>query len=545
MLSNLFQVQNTSKPEAYWQSLRYFNLFRLVVSGNFAVTYVLLGAVFSFGAYNPTLFFAASAGYLLFALMLIVPINIHWPRFNLLLSIQVAADVLFVTLLMHASGGIQSGLGLLLIVSLVATGMVSRGRLAMFHAAIASIALLLEQTYQVVELGGNTKEYLQTSLTCMGFFATSGLAFVLTRRLTATETLAKKQSIDLANLAQVNQLIIQDMQVGVLVVDEAGRVRQHNAEAERLLSPPAMVWDKLVLSDFFPALSRCLKNWHANSQNDRFDLEAPASGRQIQTRFSAIGEDVRLGAVIFIEDLSQMQERAQQLKLAALGRLTANIAHEIRNPLSSIGHATQLLQEEPGSDKTHVRLLQIIRDNTHRLDRIVQDVLQLNRRDRAAPEALSLREVLAQFAEQFRQTEKIPAESILLKVEGEPVLNFDRYHLEQVLWNLCRNAWRFSCRQPGSIRLHGSLVAGDVVQLDVVDDGPGVPEPLQNQLFEPFFTTDSTGTGLGLYIARELCEANGATLECVDGAQGGCFRIRSLSQIAMAKPRRQVLKEKR
>jgi two-component system sensor histidine kinase PilS (NtrC family) len=457
---------------------------------------------------------------------MIVPTDIRWPRFNLLLSAQVSADIFFIVLLMHASGGIQSGLGLLLLGPLAATGMVSRGRLAMFLAAMASIMLLLEQTYQVLVLAGSAKDYMQTSLTSMGYFAIAGLAFVLTKRLTVTENLAQKQSIDLANLAQVNQLVIQDMQDGVLVVDEQGRVRQHNGEAEKLLGKPPEIWGRLILNDYFPALSECLRCWHTDTSNDTFELTVLATGKRIQARFTAIGWDEVLGAVIFLEDLSLMQERAQQLKLAALGRLTANIAHEIRNPLSAINHATELLQEEPGKDATQARLLQIIHDNTHRLDRMVQDVLQLNRRDRATPEVLDLDATLRQFAERFCQTEKIPEGSIVLGVGGRLTACFDRHHLDQVLWNLCRNAWRHCRQQEGSIRLSVALsLPGNIVQLDVSDDGPGVAEALRAQLFEPFSTTDSTGTGLGLYIARELCDANGAMLGYVETGQGARFRI--------------------
>jgi len=322
--------------------------------------------------------------------------------------------------------------------------------------------------------------------------------------------------------------VIQDMQDGVLVVDEQGRVRQRNAEAEKLLGTPAAVWDKLRLNDYFPALSGCLQRWRADPHNDHFELVAPATGKQVQARFTLIGGDEVLGAVIFLEDLSLMQAQAQQHKLAALGRLTANIAHEIRNPLSSIGHATQLLQEEPGQDATHVRLLQIVRDNTHRLDRMVQDVLQINRRDRAMPETLRLGMTLRQFVERFCQTEKIPAKVVVLDVAEDMTVRFDRHHLDQVLWNLCRNAWRYCRQQEGSIRLRAAFASpGNVVQLDVADDGPGVAKALRTQLFEPFFTTDSTGTGLGLYIARELCEANGATLDYIAAPQGGQFRISS------------------
>jgi len=526
MLTGSSRVRATPQPEAYWRSLRYFNFFRLTVAGTFVVAYLLFGAVHTLGAYQPALFFATSIAYTLFALLMIIPIDARWPRFNLLLSAQVSSDVVFVTLLMHASGGIQSGLGLLLLGPLAATGMVSRGRLAMFHAAVASIALLLEQTYQVLAFTGTASEYLQTSLTSMGFFATSGLAYVLTKRLTATENLAQKQSVDLANLAQVNQLVIQDMQDGVLVVDERGMVRQRNAEAEKLLGTPAAVWDRLRLGDYFPALSGCLQRWRADLRENHFELTAPATGKRLQVRFTAIGGDRMLGALIFLEDLSLMQARAQQLKLAALGRLTANIAHEIRNPLSAINHATELLQEEPGWDETQARLLQIIHDNTRRLDRMVRDVLQLNRRDRATAEMLLLDAALRQFAEQFCRTEKIPTEALVLDAAEDLMVCFDRHHLDQVLWNLCRNAWRYCRQQTGSICLRAALAPlGNIVQLDVADDGPGIAEPLRAQLFEPFFTTDSTGTGLGLYIARELCEANGATLDYNGAAAGGQFSI--------------------
>ena len=526
MLTDFLQARSAPKPEAYWRYLRYFNLFRLTLAGTFAVSYTLFGVINTFGVYNPPLFYTSSIAYACFAMVMIALIDIRWPRFNLLLSIQVSADILFIVLLMHASGGIQSGLGLLLLGPLVATGMVSRGRLAMFHASTASLILLSEQTYQVLVLAGSSKDYLQVSLTSMGFFAIAGLAFVLTRRLTVTESLAQKQSVDLANLAQVNQLVIQDMHDGVLVVDDQGRVRQHNAEAEKLLGKPLTLWSKLLLNEYSPALSVYLQGWRSGLDKDRVELTVPVTGKRIQARFIEIGGDEELGAVIFLEDLSLIQERAQQLKLAALGRLTANIAHEIRNPLSAINHATELLQEEPEKDATQARLLQIIHDNTFRLDRMVQDVLQLNRRDRATPELLNLDRVIHQFIDHFCQAEKIP-DGILVQSEGAALMvYFDRLHLDQVLWNLCRNAWRYCRQQEGSIRLSTALSQpGNIVQLDVIDDGTGVAEVLRPQLFEPFFTTDSTGTGLGLYIARELCEANGAALSFVEAGQGARFRI--------------------
>jgi two-component system sensor histidine kinase PilS (NtrC family) len=172
------------------------------------------------------------------------------------------------------------------------------------------------------------------------------------------------------------------------------------------------------------------------------------------------------------------------------------------------------------------RLLRIIHDNTRRLDRIVEDVMQLNRRDRASPELLDLDMCLADFVRQFCEAEKVPGDILTLSPSEGGLICFDRHHFDRVLWNLCRNAWRHCRKQPGSIRLEAATPAGgNSVQLDVCDDGEGVAEALRNRLFEPFFTTDSKGTGLGLYIARELCESNGASLEHVRAEQGCRFRI--------------------
>jgi two-component system sensor histidine kinase PilS (NtrC family) len=227
--------------------------------------------------------------------------------------------------------------------------------------------------------------------------------------------------------------------------------------------------------------------------------------------------------VVFLPHPPRGREQAQQLKLAALGRLTANIAHEIRNPLAAISHAAELLGEEKrGGDKT--RLTRIIRDNTLRLERLVWDVLQLNRRDRVAGERIELRPWLAAFVAEFAANESVPRERFAIECAADAAIEFDREHLHQVMWNLLRNAVRHARHEPGSVRLAAAGFAGRV-ELSVIDNGPGVPASSQGQLFEPFFTTDSKGTGLGLYLARELCAANRALLAYVNDTAGAHFRI--------------------
>jgi two-component system sensor histidine kinase PilS (NtrC family) len=524
MLHGSLRESSDRVSDTLWRSLHYFNLYRLLVAGIILAAHLLLGSRVIIGQANPPLFVAASLLYMLFGGAMAFTIHKRWPRFELQLSMQVLADVLLIAVLMFASGGMASGLGLLLLITLAASSLVAEGRLAMFHAAVATLAVLLEQTLWSWKSDGSA-EYFQTGLLSASFFAVAGVAQYLARRLMASEELARQRGVDLANLDQVNQLVIEDMQDGVLVVDGEGRIRQVNAQAERILGPLPGARGVVTLARYAPQIARRL-----HEPGEAIDLElSPLRAekpRPFRARLVPVRGDRRLGTVIFLEDMSRAQAQAQQLKLAALGRLTANIAHEIRNPLSAIVHATQLLEEDLGRDATERRLLEIIRDNTFRLDRMVQDILQLNRKDRGNPQALPLASYLARFADEFCQVERIPRETISVEAEPDLSLVFDRYHLHQVLWNLCRNAWRHGSQRPGSIRLVASraMVPG-VVQLDVIDDGPGVPPADQPHLFEPFFTTESTGTGLGLYIARQLAEANQATLDYIEVAPGGQFRI--------------------
>lgn len=281
-----------------------------------------------------------------------------------------------------------------------------------------------------------------------------------------------------------------------------------------------------MLADCSAVLAERHDAWRNQGANDFDLLRVPSTNRLLRTRFVGVGEERIRGAVIFLEDMGRVQAQAQQLKLAALGRLTANIAHEIRNPLSAISHASELMQEEEAASPTQKRLAQIIHDNSSRLDHLVHEVLQLNRRDRVTQERFLAGEFLKSFADGFAQSELVPRRAIAVEVKGEPRACFDRAHLNQVLWNLCRNAWRHCRKLDGSVRLRASDGATpNSTVIDVIDDGQGIPDALRIQVFEPFFTTVSSGTGLGLYISREMCEANGATLDCIETASGAQFRI--------------------
>lgn len=519
----------------YWRSISIFNLYRIAIALIFIGSYYLLSGRGWLDNYDSELYLHYSVAYLLFGIAAAGLTKLRWPQFNQQVTLQVMLDIGFIVILMYAAGGIKSGLGLLLVIAIAAASLISNGRLALFYAAVATISLLLEQTYQLISWNEHYDDYSHAVMLCVSCFATAWLAHSFARRTYLSETLASQREVDLENLEQINALITQEMPDGVLVVDSELQVRHQNTQAQELLAMAAAGWQGQQLDDSAPQLATLLRNWMNDDTAESASAKLASSERELKLRFMPVGADRRHGAVIFIEDWSQMQAQAQQMKLVALGQLTANIAHEIRNPLSAISHATQLMQEvaaeeaatEISADAATPRLLQIIADNVQRMDQMVKDILELNRRDRTRQEVFSSNAFIAEFHEQFCQIEKIPADAFVLVPQSVSAdILFDRRHLHQILWNLCRNGWRHSLQQAGSLTLGISTTArARNVSIEVRDDGPGIPRDAQSHIFEPFFTTESTGTGLGLYIARELCEANSATLKYSAQQPGSLFSL--------------------
>lgn len=511
-------------PESFWVSLKYFNIYRITVVAVFLGTALTYHDELPLGQHSLPLFLYACGVYLLAACVFQAAMFLLRERFNVQLSLHVFADIAAITVLMYASGGMKSGLGVMLLISLTGAALVAPRRLTYLYAALAAIAVLIEQGYWVLVFDVPTSNFLQPGLLSIGYFATAGITSQLAQRVVANETLARQRGRALQSQQRVNQLVLADMQDGVLVLDREGRVAQANPQGARLLGI-----ERLAGADFGALLPEAAGRWSAwRLDAGQSGIAAPGvfdvstRGRELRVRFIDAGTEEEF-TVAFIEDMTRLREQAQQLKLAALGRLTANIAHEIRNPLSAISHAAELLDE--GQRKVdQVRLTRIIRDNTLRLDRLVSDVLQLNRRDRVEAETIHLNVWLNGFLEEFASNESVVPERLVLEVASDAWVRFDRGHLHQVLWNLLRNAVRHATSGAGSVRFVVRVLTNQV-ELNVTDDGLGVSKSSQGQLFEPFFTTYSAGTGLGLYLARELCAANGATLEYVDDAPGGHFRI--------------------
>ena len=508
-----------SDAEGRAEPLRYLNLFRLVLAGLFLVA----GPALNLGGDSPTIFFGASFAYLAAVLILGFPDAERLLGRSRLITLQVLVDVTLLTLIMWASGGYRSGMPILILIALAGAGLVGQGRMVLFYAAYATLAVLLENAFRLLS-GRATVDFFTVGLTYIGFFAIAQVARLLALRALANEDLARQRGADLASQLRLNRQIIQDMQDGVLVVGDGGVVRRFNPQAVALLGAGLREGGRLV--DFAPALERELRR-RTEQGDSAHSMRADASGKMLLARFLPAGEANE--TLVYLEDFDRIHNQIQQAKLAALGRLTASIAHEIRNPLASVYQAAELLLDEKRSEM-QARLIRIIGNNAQRIDRLVADVLALGRRDEALPEALPLESFVGEFLDEFALTDGLGNPGVVVnRVPPGLEMAMDRTHLRQILWNLVGNARRHCSGGPGAVKVDAALRDDGRVALDVSDDGPGIPEGLRTQVFEPFFTTHSKGTGLGLYISRELAEANGAVLElCATaspGLPGAHFRL--------------------
>jgi two-component system, NtrC family, sensor histidine kinase PilS len=507
-----------------WRPLYLLSIYRLLLGSLFLLSAWIFGSDLLLGSRNLSLFFRANIAYLLLAMLSLALIKLQRPSYNLQLVIQFGTDILCIVVMSHASGGIPSNLGILLLITLAAAGLICRGKITLFFAALASIGVLLEHAYSVLTYEAAGAHFVQAGLLSAAFFAVAWAAHILSKYAVESDKLATLRGIDLANLAEANRLVIQDMPDGVLLVDDRGVIRQSNPGAARLTGYVFTGESQDTLQACSPLLDALYGVWKQSRINRDEVLNLPNTHCMVRVRFLSVQREGFGGAVVVLEDMQRVQAQAQQVKLAALGRLTANIAHEVRNPLSSISYAAELLQEGEQLEG-QARLFNIILDNAFRLNSIVLDVLQINRRDQVQRVVLSLSELLPQFVERLQQTESFTPAIIKIEIDPNCKVKFDRGHFDQVLWNLCRNALRHCQRQAGSVQITSYNYGDGRAVLEINNDGAMIPIDLVQRLFEPFFTTSVGGTGLGLYIARELCEANGAKLEYQPRDGRACFRI--------------------
>ncbi|KON81969.1 PAS domain-containing sensor histidine kinase [Azoarcus sp. PA01] len=504
-----------------WVPLRYLNFFRLVIAGLFLVA----GSELQLGHEAPNVLVAVAFAYIAAVLTLGFPDAARRVGLDRLIMLQVVIDIAVLATIMWASGGYRSGIPVLMMVILAGAGLVAQGRAVLFFASLATVVVLAENSWRFFS-GRSPADFLQVGFVCIGFFGIAIVARLLALRAKANESLATLRGVALAKQQAVNERIIRDMQDGVLVLGADGRVRQANPSAALLLGVESL--EGRLLAELDESFSADFRVRCASADGALQRMRA--SGKLLRCRAVGAGENGggNGDTLVYLTDFEEILQRMQQMKLAALGRLTASMAHEIRNPLSAVMQAAELLTEEKRAD-VQVRLVRIINDNARRIERMVRDVLALGRREEALPEALILAPFVDTVIEESTLGGGAERDVFRVDISARTTLGIDRAHLHQILDNLIANARRYCSGQPGAVRVF-AVDAGGRAELHVLDDGPGIDASERLRVFEPFFTTHPKGTGLGLYIARELAEANGATLELMDNAPGAHFVLTGRTQ---------------
>ena len=521
------------EPDLSWRVLLTLSTFRLLIAIALLALFLVGTDPRVFGDRYPTLFAATVAGYLVFASLAALSLRHRWVPTAALSVSQLIVDIIAVTVLLHASGGISSGIGGLLVVFIGVGSLALPTQYPAILAAAATFAILGEQVFTQLKGLETGVNYPAAGVLGAIVFALALAAQPLARRIQASEALARKFGIDLQNISELNDYIVQHLRESIVVVDDNDALRLINSSATQLLAVDDPVPGSSVQA-VSPELYDYLKRWRQDrtlSSHPEFTLVTEGSILRILAHLAPLGSDAARGGpvLVFLEDVSIMNERVQQSKLASLGRLSASIAHEIRNPVGAMSHAAQLLQESAGLSPDDGRLTEIIQTHAHRVSHIIENVLQLSRRESSRPERFLLKTWLTDFADEFLRTHELQeGEFTIGPVPDDLEVRIDRSHLHQIMWNLCDNAVKYAS-ETGGILVEvqaGRLPNQGRPYIEVLDSGHGVDPGTAEQIFEPFFTARSGGTGLGLYISRELCELNRATLAYLDRVNGGSiFRI--------------------
>ena len=522
----------TAPSDVAWRVIGLVNLYRLLVPVVLLAVQYLTGPQTSLLSNRPQLLLTVCVAYFFVGVLMIVARRLSWPSVRRVALLNACVDAVAIAVILYACDGVASGLGILLVLPVGATSVLGDSRDAFLIAAIATMGVLIQQIF--VYFAGDTASSDYTTAGALGvvLFAVALLVSPIASRLRESEALVRRQEVDLANLAQLSQYVVQHLRESILVVDTADRIRLINESAAQMLGDRS-AYPGALLGEASPRLLYLLETWRQSSgapADPRESFVAADGGRMVRPHFAPLGGLNPAPVLIFLEDPTLLEEKVQQSKLAALGRLSASIAHEIRNPVGAMSHAAQLLNESESIVPEDKRLSDIIRSNADRVSGIINSVLQLSRREMPHLERLSLSSWVEEFRTEYCETTQWAPERVRISAPGAQIeVRVDPTQLHQVVWNLCDNAIRHACAgEAGSaidIRI-GRLTPGARPYLEIADRGPGVAANDVERIFEPFFSRGRGGTGLGLFLARELAQTNGATLlyEARTGG-GSIFRL--------------------
>jgi len=510
-----------------WKALSYFNLYRFLIAFLFAALYWVGQLPEPLGIYDETLFAITTHIYLAVTVIAHLLVHIQKPPYNYQVFGQVLIDICCITMMMYASNGLNSGFGMLLVITVAGGGLLSTSKIGILYASMAAIAVLGHEIYIHLFRDFPPPNYTHAGFLGVTFFFAAFVSQALAGRVKESEALAQRRGEDLAKLARLNDNIVQRLQSGIIVINEELKVSLVNESAKRLLGID-LNSNGINFAEHLPGrLGEVVMNWKTGESEQSLIFRSETTGLDIQASIVPLRIEQETEILIFIDDLSLFRQRAQQLKLASLGRLTASIAHEVRNPLGAISHAGQLLSESTSMTQEDRRLTEIIKQHSQRVNQIIENVMGLSRREQAVPAVYELGSWLGELKEEYESRYNLQDGAIKLISSDEKIYTkMDSLQLHQVLWNLVENGIRYSRNLPLIEIKYDINRDTERPYIDIIDNGPGIDKKEVHQLFEPFYTTEPKGSGLGLYIARELCEANQATLTLLSNTSAGCcFRI--------------------
>jgi two-component system sensor histidine kinase PilS (NtrC family) len=507
----------------------YLNIYRFVIALLLSVSHFSSLLDFNASAGYPLLANLVLVAYPAFAAISLFGTNREGLDYFRLASWSLTADIMFLSLLVVAYGGVGNGIGILLVFTSAAAAVLLPMRYALLLASIASLTMIGTAIVNVYFRSAQPESLVQAGL----FGITAMISVVIGNQVAYWardyRLIAEKRRLTLTELEQVNELIIRRMRTGVIAVDEDNMIQVMNESAWFQLGSPSV--RQRSLKSLSPRLAHSVAEWKKDPAADPKPLILEPSQAQVLPSFVAMPGETELGALIFLNDNNVVARRAVELSVNDLAKLSGSIAHEIRNPLAALNHASQLLEESPQIRLSEMRLIHIIQNHAKRMNGIVENILQLSRREQSHPELVALHSFLPEFANEFETSQVNRALDFQAAIDpDETYVLYDKSQLSQCLWKLLDNAVDHASRDNSIPQVRLALSKDEesgYCVITVADNGPGISEKALSKIFEPFYTTRKEGSGLGLYIAKQLCEANQAELT-VDSepGEGAFFHIR-------------------
>jgi len=505
--------------------LQIYNSYRLLVS------VILLAAVISktelfalYIAYPQALLISVWIYFIINLLLMILPISnnkIH------ILGICLF-DISLLSIIFGAAGGIPSGTGNLLIVTVAINNIMLVGTIGFAIAALAACALVYITFFLDLHLYANLY-YVHASVAGSLCFLSAFFMQNLAKRLQKAAFLAQYQAKNISELEEINSQILQRLEIGCLLLDKNLNIKLANKSANKILSTEL---NNNHIKNISIELYQKIQNWQHNPTITEQQLSLnPSLTIAFTCKKFDFTKDYHI--LLFIEDLSRINNKANELKQKSLAAMAGSIAHEIRNPLGAISYATQLLNLEENTNPKIKRFIEIITNNTTRMNNIVDNIIQITEHKNTNIYELDLSDFIKQFVDNYQLTEN---QQIHLFIEQENIkVLFDKNQLHQTLTNLVQNGLHFSAlqsQQQDLAQVWIRLKNNPLTTLEIIDNGCGIKKDDLNKIFEPFFSTRQNGSGLGLYVCKELCNLNGANLSYLPHDNGGsCFKITFASQL--------------